>query len=100
MAAVAEDRVHLPRVTKGVRPHYFDSPETDQVMMCILALMSEVSALRERQDTIERLLAEKGVVTRADMEGYRPDGAAEQERSAWNNEFIRRVMRINLPEWS
>ena len=63
----------------------------------MLELMSEVTALRERTDTIERLLDEKGFVARADIEAYRPDAAGEAERSAWAQAFIQRVMRFHEP---
>jgi hypothetical protein len=59
--------------------------------------MAEFSALHERVDTMERLLDENGSVSRADLEGYRPDAAVEAERSEWNNAFIRRVMRMHDP---
>ena len=48
--------VKLPRVSKGERPKFFDDPAIDQMMTFFLELMTEVSVLRERVDTVERLL--------------------------------------------
>ncbi len=93
-----QTEVKLPRVSKGKRSRFFDDPAIDQVMTCMLELMAEVSALRERQDTVERLLEEQGAVTRADIEAYTPSAEVEAERSAWNNGFIRRVMRLHDPD--
>ncbi|MFZ5748495.1 MAG: hypothetical protein ACOY45_12670 [Pseudomonadota bacterium] len=98
MADAKDIQVKLPRVSKGKRSRFFDDPAIDQVMTCLLELMAEVSSLRERQDTVERLLDEKGAVTRADIEAYQPSAEVEAERSAWNNGFIRRVMRLHDPD--
>jgi hypothetical protein len=97
MAEAGKGDVKLPRVSKGKRPRFFDDPAIDQVMTFLLELMAETSALRERVDTMERLLDEKGSISRADIENYRPDPAGEAERSAWNQAFIRRVMRFHEP---
>jgi hypothetical protein len=92
-----KDQVTLPRVSKGKRPQFFDDPAVDQVMTFFLELMTEVSTLRERVDTMERLLDEKGTLNRADIEEFRPGAAVELERSAWRDRFIRRVMRLHEP---
>lgn len=98
MVDADKDRVKLPRVSKGKRPRFFDDPTTDQMMTFFLELMAEVTALRERVDTIERLLDEKGSISRADIEAYRPDAQGEAERAAWTQAFIGRVMRFHDPE--
>ena len=49
---------------KGKRPKYFDDPATDRTMSIVMALVGEVSVLRERLDTVERLLDAKGTITR------------------------------------
>ena len=89
--------VILPRSSKGRRPDFFDDPAIDQVMTFLLELMTETSALRDRVDTIERLLETQGSVTRADVEAYRADDAAEAERTAWRRGFIERVLRMHAP---
>jgi hypothetical protein len=97
MSEVDKEQVKLPRVSKGKRPQFFDDPAVDQLMTFFLELMAEVSTLRERVDTVERLLDEKGALTRADIEEFRPEPAVELERSAWCDAFIRRVMRLHDP---
>lgn len=98
MADKSGDKVRLPRASKGKRPRFFDEPAIDQVMTFFLELMAEVTALRERVDTIERLLDEKGTVSRDEVENYRPAPATEAERSAWSQAFIARVMRFHDPD--
>lgn len=87
--------VRLPRVVKGKRSHFYKDPETDHVMTALLELMAEFSALRERMDTVERLLEDKAGISREDIENYVPGPDVEAERSAWSLAFIKRVMRLS-----
>ena len=89
--------VKLPRVTKGKRPYFFDDPSVDQVMTFFLELRTEVMVLRDRQDTIERMLDAKGTVSRADIKAYIPDADVEAERTAERAAFVGRVLRIHTP---
>jgi hypothetical protein len=78
---------------KGKRPQYFDDPAVDRILSILLAVAGEVSVLRERLDTIERLLDANGTISRADIEGYEPDREAAYERGLATKEYIARVMR-------
>ncbi len=78
---------------KGKRPAYFTDPAVDRTLSIVMALAGEVSVLRERMDTIERLLEAKGSVTRAQIEGYVPDPVAGAERGLLTKEFIARILR-------
>lgn len=78
---------------KGRRPEYFDEPALDRLYSTVFALAAEVSALRERQDTVERLLDAKGTLTRADIESYKPDRDAADERGLATRAYIARIMR-------
>ncbi len=78
---------------KGKRPAYFEDPAIDRLMSITMALASEVSVMRERMDTIERLLHAKGTISRADIEAYEPDREAGTQRGLLTREFIQRIMR-------
>ena len=78
---------------KGKRPDYFDDPATDRLMSIALALAAEVSVLRQRLDTVERLLEAKGSLSRIEIEEYMPDADAAYERSVETRAYIARVMR-------
>ena len=78
---------------KGKRPEYFDDFATDRLMSIIMALVAEVSVLRQRQDTVERLLEAGQPVTRAAIDGYIPDRAAGYERGVETKAYVARVMR-------
>lgn len=78
---------------KGKRPEYFDDPAVDRLYSVVFALVAETSALRERMDTIERLLEDKGTINRADIESYEPDRDAAEERGLATKAYIARIMR-------
>lgn len=78
---------------KGHRPQYFDDPALDRMLSMLMALIGEVSVMRERLDTVERLLEAKGTLTRADIEGYVPNREAAFERGCLTQEYVCRVMR-------
>jgi hypothetical protein len=78
---------------KGKRPEYFDAPEDDRFFSILLALVGEVSVMRQRLDTIERLLETKGSISRSDIEAYSPDEQAALERGVLIRDYIYRVMR-------
>jgi hypothetical protein len=85
--------VRTPRPAQGKRPQYFGDPNMDQMHAMILALATEVSVLFDRFDAVERILDGKGVLTRADLENWQPDAAAEDERRAKREALIRRLFR-------
>lgn len=78
---------------KGKRPAYFEDPAIDRTLSLVMALVGEVSVMRERMDTIERLLDAKGTINRAEIEGYTPDQAAGKERGLITKDYIARIMR-------
>lgn len=78
---------------KGKRPAYFEDPAIDRTLSIVMALVAEVSVMRERMDTIERLLETKGSLTRADIESYVPDRAVGKERGLLIKAYIARIMR-------
>ncbi len=79
---------------KGQRPYFFDDPAVERVLNIVMALAGEVAVLRERTDTMERLLAAKGLVQQAEIEAYVPDAEAAQARQLWHAEYVARILRI------
>ena len=89
-----EPKVKRIRTAKGRRPYFFDDPNIDKLLAMIMALTGEVSVLRERIDTHERLAAKKKWSSHQAIEDYEPDNITEAFRSQWRSEFIARVLRI------
>jgi hypothetical protein len=78
---------------KGRRPEYLDSPFEERMLSMLMALVGEVSVLRERLDTVERLLEAGGSISRDDIESYAPDLETGKDRNRIIREYIARVMR-------
>ncbi len=78
----------------GERPTFFDDPAVDQLMAIIMAMSAELSVLYDRVDSLERLLDDKQVVGRDEVEAYRPDDAVEAQRKARRTEYLNRLFRI------
>lgn len=78
---------------KGKRPDFLGDPASERMLSILLALAGEVSVLRERLDTVERLLEAKGTIDRADIDAYRPDPAAAYDRGVMTKAYIARILR-------
>ena len=94
----AEPPVRLPRIAKGKRPQYFSDPAIDKLLWMTMTLMEELSVARDRIDTLERLLDDRGLLRRQDVEGYAPSPAARNERGERRAAFVDRMMRAAQAE--
>jgi len=83
---------------KGKRPYFLKDPDVERVLAVTMAIAQELSVMRERLDTVERILEEKGTLTRADIETYSPPQSAAHERGAWTQEYLARILRIYQQE--
>jgi hypothetical protein len=79
---------------KGRRPVFFDDPAVERVLSIAMSIAGEVSVARERIDTLERLLEQRGILSAADIEAYQPDAAVQEARNVWGRDYIARVLRI------
>jgi len=78
----------------GKRPNFLDDPAVERVLSITMAVATELAVARERIDTLERLLVQKGVLGAEDIEHFQPDTTAQEARNAWGREYIARVLRI------
>jgi hypothetical protein len=77
----------------GKRPYFF-TPEVERVLAITMAISQELAVTRQRLDTVERLLAAKGIVTKAEIDNFVPTTADHEERGLWNQEYVVRILRI------
>jgi len=77
----------------GKRP-YFLTPEVERVMAITMAVAQELAVTRERMDTLERLLEQKGVVSRDEIETFAPNPDEAAARGLWVQEYLARILRI------
>lgn len=79
--------------SKGKRPYFLDT-DIERLTNIVLVLAQELSVVRERADTLERLLEASGAVARAQIETFTPTKAEAEERGAWTQEYLARVFRV------
>ncbi len=79
---------------KGKRPYFLDNPEVERVMNITMAVAMEVGVMHERLDTIERLLAEKGILNATEIDAFEPNNEEVIARQLWHARYIARVLRI------
>jgi len=81
------------KVHKGRRTVPGADARVDTLMGMVMALMSEVSVLRERVDAHERLNAEQKPVTPASVDDFVPDELATRARAVVRQRMIEKVCR-------
>jgi hypothetical protein len=92
MAEAAKKPVKLPRTAKGKKPVYFDST-TDKLLSMVLTLMGELSVVRDRLDTVERLAEKAKVFKIDDIETYDIPEEVNKIRMERRAAYIARVLK-------
>lgn len=89
-----DKKPQLKRKAKGERPYFHDDPAVDKLLSMLMGLTGEVSVLRDRLDTVERLAAERKLFTQDEIENYQPDEDALRARAARREALLNEVTRI------
>ena len=71
---------------------FLGDPVLDRMMKVILSLSQEVYVLRDRLGIIEHLMDEKKMISRADIESYRPDESFNRRLLEERDAFIERLL--------
>jgi hypothetical protein len=82
------------RKPKGKRPWFYQSQEAERVLNITLALAQELAVTRERMDTLERILAAKGVLALGEFDAYQPSKEVAETRSAATQAYLARILRV------
>jgi pantoate kinase len=82
---------------KGKRPYFLKDPDVERVLNLTMAVAQELAVMRERLDTVERLLESKGI-TQDDIETFVPTPEQADQRGAWHQEYLARILRIYQQE--
>jgi hypothetical protein len=93
---MAEAKTYDPlraRVPKGERPTFFDDPAVDRMWWVMLAMLGEITVLRDRLDAHERLAARHGTYTPADVDAFEPTPEEAQARTAEREALVERALR-------
>jgi len=84
-------RPRVKRHAKGARPQFYETPGLDQAMSMILVLANELSVLRDRLDSAERVFKVRGVDLAAEIDALQLDQDALESREAWRQDFLGRL---------
>lgn len=86
------------KIIKGKRPEFYDTPGVDYLMHMVLVLAQELSATRDRLDTIERVSEEKALFSVQDLENYKPDQQALESREENRQKFLSNFYSVMAQE--
>jgi hypothetical protein len=84
----------LERNARGKRPVFYDTPGLDEAMSMIMVLANELSVVRDRLDTVEKVAAAKGVILDAEIEAFEPDQAVLEARELRRQDFLARLFYL------
>jgi len=82
------------RLAKPRRPIPGESAEIERLSAMLTAVLSELTIVRERLDTMERLTARAGVFSLDDIEAFEPTADETKARDAIRQRQIAKVFRI------
>lgn len=82
---------------KGKRPFFLKDPDVEKVLAVTMAVAQELAVMRERLDTVERLLETTGI-TQSDIDEFKPTKDQAEQRGAWTQEYLARILRIYQQE--
>lgn len=72
-------------------PAFLPHPLLDRLLDVSVALAAELYAERERRETLERVLAARGLLDADAIETYLPDEAEREARKQQRDAFVRRI---------
>jgi len=90
---MSTEQVKLPRIAKGKKPVYLDERAVDNLASAVLALTQEVSVMRDRLDTVEKLIEKHGLFGQSEIETFQPDAATSAARSEQRRAYLARVFK-------
>lgn len=85
--------VKLKRKAKGKRPAYLADSTSEKILAMLMALAGEVSVMRDRMETTERLSEKSGVFAAEDIENYSPSEQEQAARQKRRAEYLQRILR-------
>lgn len=93
-----QDQPKVIRDAKGKRPEFFETPGVDHAMSMIMVLANEMSVLRDRLDSAERVAKANGMDLAAGIESLHLDQEALEERELRRQDFLGRLFYMMRKE--
>ena len=69
-----------------------EEPLAEQLLHMLVAMATELAATHERVDTLERMLADAGVLDTGKADAFEPDADAQAARREWREQFLDRML--------
>lgn len=92
------ERPHVIRDARGKRPDFYPTEGIDTAMSMIMVLASELSTVRDRLDSAERVARIHGLDLAAGIETLELDQAALEQREARRQDFLGRLFYLARKE--
>ncbi len=86
-------KVLLQRTPKGKLPQYFQDPITDRLLSIAITLTEELSVMRDRLDTVERLIEKNNLFEQEEIDQFEITEELNAIRSERREAYISRVFR-------
>ena len=71
---------------------FFRDPAVDRMLGVVMELAGELYVVRDRLRTLEMLLEQRGTLSVADLDTYRPSTEEQSRRLAERDAFIQRIL--------
>ena len=91
--SIADALAHSAAKPAGKRPYFLDK-QVERCLAITMAAVQELAVTRQRLDTVERILAQKGLMSQSEIENFAPTREATAERALWTQEYLTRILRI------
>lgn len=86
------------KTIKGKRPQFYETPGVDYLMHMIMVLSQELSATKDRLDTLERVANEKALFSSEDIEHYVPTQDALEHREEGRQKLLSSLFSVMAQE--
>lgn len=86
------------KIIKGKRPEFYETPGVDYLMHMVMVLSQELSATRDRLDTLERVAEEKSLFTPNDIEAHAPEQSTLETREARRQKLFENLFSVMTQE--
>jgi hypothetical protein len=98
MTAETKPTPRLRKTVRGKRPEFHENAAIDRLVHMVMTLASEVSTLRDRIDTMERLGSDAGWLKAGAVDAYRPPLEVRTVREKRREEYVQRLFAIMQEE--
>ena len=86
------------RTIKGKRPSFYEADGVDYLMHMVMVLSQELSVTRDRLDTLEHLVADKGVLDRSEFNEFKPNQECLEEREKNRQALLNNLFSVMAQE--